>query len=213
MNSSVALFFISNVVAAVLLGGKFVRKSDPVFKYFGWGLLFDALAFAMWTIGYMNSGQLLNYITYGAVAFLISLIIFFYASLQRAQTSTRLLMTVLGAAVIIGIFFVGRYSANFAFISPEGFLFFNLTPMVQMLYIFALAFTTIPLIDMVASKFEAPYSALVRYGFIAQIVGGIMLITNMDVQVLYITGWIIGIVYLVLWTTLLFGSKAWPRNS
>ena len=36
-----------------------------------------------------------------------------------------------------------------------------------------------------------------------------MLITSTDVQVLYVTGWIIGIVYFVLWTTLLFNRKAW----
>jgi len=80
-----------------------------------------------------------------------------------------------------------------------------------MLYIFALSLTTLPLIDLVASKFEGSYSALVRYGFIAQIVGGIMLITSNDVQVLYITGWVVGTIYFVLWTTLLFSHKAWSK--
>jgi hypothetical protein len=209
MNSSVVLFFASNVLAAALLGGKFVRKSDPVFKYFGFGLLFDALAFLMWTIGYVKSEQLLSFVTFGAVALLISLAIFLFASLQRASAGTRLWLTVLGVAAIAGIFFVGRASVNLAYISPEGLLFFNLTPLVQMLYIFALAFTFVPLIDLVASKFEGGYSTLVRYGFIAQLVGGIMLITSKDVQVLYIVGWVIGVVYLILWATLVFSKKAW----
>ena len=210
MNSSVVLFFVSNVLATVLLGGKFVSRKDPVFKYFGIGLLLDAAAFAMWTIGYVNPEQLLTFITFGAVAFLISLVVFLYASLEQAPASTRLLVTVLGAAAVAGIFYVGRYvdPAN-AFVSPEGFLFFNLTPFVQMLYTFALALITLPVIDLVASKFKAPYSALVRYGLIAEVVGGIMLITNKDAQTLYITGWIIGTVYFVLWATLLFNRKAW----
>ena len=214
MNSSVVLFFVSNVLATVLLGGKFVSRKDPLFKYFGIGLLLDAAAFAMWTIGYVNPEQLLTFITFGAVAFLVSLVVFLYASLEQAPANTRLLVTVLGAVAVAGIFYVGRYvdPAN-AFISPEGFLFFNLTPFVQMLYTFALALITLPVIDLVASKFKAPYSALVRYGLIAEVVGGIMLITNKDAQTLYITGWIIGIVYFILWATLLFNRKAWSSTN
>ncbi len=209
MNSSVVLFFISNVLATVLLGGKFVSRNDRVFKYFGIGLLLDATAFAMWTIGYINPGQLLTFVTFGAMAFLASLVVFLFASLQQTPASTRLLVTLLGAAAVIGIFYVGNQSANSAFISPEGFLFFNLTPLVQMIYLFGLAFASLPLIDMIASRFKAPFSALVRYGLITEVVGGIMLITNKDAQVLYITGWIIGIVYFALWATLLFNRKAW----
>ena len=213
MNISVVLFFASNVLAAVLLGGKFVSKKDPVFKYFGIGLLFDAVAFAFWTIGYVNSGLLLNCVTFGAIALLISLVFFLYASLQNHSASGRTLGIVLGAIAVIGIFLVGRYSPNLAYISPEGLLFFNLTPLVQMLYVFALSLTFLPLTDLVASKFGSPFSALVRYGFIAQFVGGIMLITSKDVQVLYITGWVIGIVYFVLWATLLFNRKAWSNTN
>jgi hypothetical protein len=213
MNSSVVLFFASNVLAAALLGAKFARKNDPVFKYFGFGLLFDALAFLMWTIGYINSGQLLSFVTFGAIAFLISVIIFLFASLQSASANVRLWITICGVLAVVGIFFVGRYSENLAFISPEGLLFFNLTPLVQMLYIFALTLTFVPLIDLLASKFDGGYSSLVRYGFIAQLVGGIMLITSKDVQVLYIVGWVIGIVYLILCLTLLFSKKAWLKVS
>ena len=208
MNSTVALFFAINVLAAALIGGKFLSKNNPVFKYFGVGLLFDALAFAFWTIGYVNSSWLLNCVTLGAITLLVSLVFFLYASLQNHSAGNRTLGTVLGIVVVIVIFMIGRYSPNLAYISPEGLLFFNLTPLVQMLYVFALAFTFLPLTDLVASKFGSPYSALVRYGFIAQFVGGIMLITNTDVQVLYVTGWVIGIVYLVLCVAL-FNKKVW----
>ncbi|HLC76719.1 MAG TPA: hypothetical protein VJH04_00790 [archaeon] len=212
MNLPVLLFFAHNVLATVLLGGKFARSSDRIFRYFGIGLLLDAFAFAMWTIGYVNSEQLLTFVTFGAIAFLVSLVFFLYASLQQTSTTTRLLVTALGVAAVIGIFYVGRYGdPASAYISPEGYLFFNLTPLVQMLYTFALALVSFPVIDLVASKFKTPYSVLVRYGLIAEVVGGIMLITSKDVQALYITGWIIGTVYFVLWTTLLFNRKAWQN--
>ena len=190
-------------------GGKFVSKKDAVFKYFGIGLLLDAVAFAFWTIGYVNAVLSLICVTFGAIALLVSLVFFLHASLRNHSASTRVWGTVLGIVAAIGNFIVGRYSPNLAYISPEGLLFFNLEPLVQMLYIFALAFTFLPLTDLVASKFSDPYAALVRYGFIVQFIGGIMLIVMKDVQVLYITCWIIGIVYLVLWVTLLFSRKAW----
>jgi heme/copper-type cytochrome/quinol oxidase subunit 4 len=212
MNSSVALFFGINVLAAAIIGGKFLNRKNPVFKYFGIGLLLDALAFAFWTIGYVNSNSLLVCVTLGAVTLLISLVFFLYASLQNHSATNRVLGTMLGVIAVIVIYVIGRNSPNVAYISPEGLLFFNLTPLVQMLYVFALAFTFLPLTDLVASKFSSPYSGLVRYGFIAQFVGGIMLITNTDVQVLYITGWMIGIVYIVL-CVLFFNNKVWHNTN
>ncbi|KKU79100.1 MAG: hypothetical protein UY04_C0017G0008 [Parcubacteria group bacterium GW2011_GWA2_47_7] len=214
MNVSVVLFFVHNVLATVLLGSKFVRRSDPVFRYFGIGLLLDALAFAMWTLGYLNPDQLLNFITFGAIALLVSFVFFLYASLQQVASGARSLVTMLGVVAILGIFYVGRYGDPASGdISPEGLLFFNLTPLVQMLYIFALAFVAFPVIDIVASRFKAPYSTLIRYGLIAEVVGGILLITSKDVQVLYIMGWIIGVVYAALWGTLFFSKKAWSSVS
>lgn len=209
MNSSVLAFFVTNVLAAALLGGKFAAKKDPVFRYFGIGLLFDAVAFAFWTLGYISPTILLNCITFGAIALLISLVFFLVASLQEYSTGTRTLGAVIGAVAVVAIFFIGRSSPNLAFISPEGLLFFNLAPFVQMLYIFALSFTFLPLTEFIAAKFRAPYSALIRYGFITQFVGGVMLITSKDVQALYITGWVIGIVYLCLWLVLFFSKSAW----
>jgi hypothetical protein len=209
MNSSVLAFFVTNVLAAALLGGKFAAKKDRVFKYFGIGLLFDAVAFAFWTIGYISPSVLLSCVTFGAIALLVSLVFFFIASLQEYSTGTRTLGAVIGAIVVVAIFFIGRSSPNLAFVSPEGLLFFNLAPFVQMLYIFALSFTFLPPTEFIAAKFNAPYSALVRYGFIAQFVGGVMLITSKDVQALYITGWVIGIVYVCLWLVLFFSKSAW----
>jgi hypothetical protein len=212
MNTSVTLFFVGNILATVLLGSKFVSRRDAACRYLGVGLLLDAAAFLMWTIGYVNPDALLQYITYGAVAFLASLVVFVYASLQEAPATSRLPIAFLGAVAAFGIFYAGRYiDPASAYISPDGLLFFNLTPFVQMIYTFALALAAFPAIDAVASKFKAPFATLVRYGFIVEVVGGIMLITNKDVATLMITGWVIGIVYFVLWATLLFNKKAWSN--
>jgi hypothetical protein len=212
MNIAVFLFFIHNVLATFFLGMKFKGRQDRAFKFFGFALLLNAVAFAVWTFGIIRPENLLISVTIGAIIFLASLVFFLSASLQKAQPTTRLLLTGLGVVAVLGIFFVGHADPATAYISSEGFFFFNLGPLMQMLYIFALALATLPAVDVVASKFTSSYAALLRYGFIAEVVGGIMLITSKDTQVLYIVGWIIGLVYLLLWTTFLFNKKAWSEN-
>lgn len=211
MNVLVLLFFVHCVLATVLLGGKFANRNEGVFKSFGIALLLDAVAFAAWTFGVIRPESLLTSVTIGAICFLASLVFLLRTSAQDAQASTRQLLTAAGIALVLGIFYVGRYvDPADAFISPEGFLFFNLQPLVQMLYIFGLTLAALPAIDMVASKFRSSYSALVRWGFVAQVAAGVVLITSNDTQSLYITGWIVGIVYVALWGTLLFNRNAWP---
>jgi hypothetical protein len=191
---------------------KFKGRADRVFKFFGIALLLDATAFVAWTFGVIRPENLLISVTVGAVLFLISLVFFLRTSVQQAQPTTRSLVTGLGVVAILGIFYIGHNDPALAYISPEGFFFFNLSPLVQMLYIFGLTLAMLPAIDLVASKFKSSYAVLVRYGFIAEVVSGILLITSKDTQVLYIAGWVIGIVYLLLWTTLLFSKKAWSEN-
>jgi len=69
----------------------------------------------------------------------------------------------------------------------------------------------LPAVDLIASKFKLSYSLIFRYSLIAQVCGGIMLIISKDSQVLYVTGLIIGLVYLLLLITFIFNSKAWAK--
>jgi hypothetical protein len=211
MNPLVLLFFLHNFLATLFLGMKFVRREDRVFKSFGFALLLDAVAFAVWSFGVIRPESLLICVTIGAVFFLISLVFFLNTSLQSTQTTTRWLLTAVGVVAVSGIFYIGHIEPTTAYISTEGFLFFNLQPMVQMLYIFALTLTALPAIDLVASKFKSSYAVLIRYGFIAEVSAGIILITSNDTTVLFITGLVIGIIYFLLWTSLLFSKRAWSN--
>jgi hypothetical protein len=165
----------------------------------------------MWLFGIIRPENLLISVTVGAILFLVSLVFFLYSSVQKEKSTTRWLLTGIGIASVLGIFYVGHIDPATAYISEEGFLFFNLQPLMQMLYIFGLMLTAIPAIELIASKFESPYALLVRYGFIAEAVSGIMLIISKDTKVLYIAGWVIGVVYFFLWFTLLFNKKAWTN--
>ena len=209
MNTQVALYFVSNVIATLIVGAKFATKSEKTLKTFGDALLIAALAFALWTIGYLSQSMFLIMVTAGAIALLISFYFFFRVSLHDISSNARMGFSILGIVVLLAIFIVGHYSATSAFISPEGFLFFNLAPFVQMLYIFALIIAAVPAMNYVASKFHGGYAALVRYGFLVEVAGGIMLITSTDTSTLYVAGWVIGVVNLILWVTLLVSKKAW----
>lgn len=213
MNTSVVLFFLFNVLATAVLGIKFANKrDDKVFKMFGIALLFNAAAFAVWSFGVIRPESLLNSVTLGTIIFLISLVFLFYTSIQKVESvNTRRGLMVLGVIVVLGVFYIGHLDPSYAYISSEGYLFFNLGPLMQMLYVFILALVALPAVDLVASKFKSSYSVIFRYSLIAQISGGIMLLTSKDFQVLYVTGLIIGFVYLLLLIIFVFKSKAWAN--
>lgn len=210
MNLAVTLFFIGNVLATLLLGIKFVSRADRTLKVFGIGLLLNALAFAIWTFGVVvQPVSVLAYVYWGVVVFLASLIFLVYASLPTVSSTLRWFLTVLGFVVACTIFYIGLGSPNAAYISPEGLFFFNLDPLMQMLYVFALSLAAFPAIDAAASRFSFGYATLLRYGLIAEVVGGIILMTSKDILTLTLTGWFIGIVFLVLWVIFLFSRRAW----
>jgi len=212
MNIQVALYFLSNAIVTLIVGGKFATKNKKSFKAFGVALIIDAFAFVLWTIGYLNQATLLTMITAGAIALLVSFLFFFRVPLYEEMSSkTRTNISILGAIALFVIFIIGKYSSNYAFVSTEGFLFFNLTPLVQMLYIFALIISVVPAVNLVASKFNGRYSSLILYGFLVQVAGGIMLITSTDVYTLYIVGWVIGIVNFILGGSLLLSKKIWQN--
>ncbi len=213
MNVLVLLFFLHNVLATLLLGGKFVSRKDSVFKNFGIALLLDAAAFAAWSLGILQPDYLLTSVTVGAVLFLISLVFMVRASVGHASPTTQWGATIVSIIAAFVIFYIGHGDPALAYISTEGFFFFNLSPMIQMFYIFALLLAAVPAIDAVASRFTGGYAALVRYGFVAEVAASMMLITSTDASVLYLVGWVIGVVYVALWGTLLFNRKAWAGTN
>lgn len=214
MNIAVVLFFLHNIVATALLGYKFVVRKDPVFKNFGIALLLDSAAFVVWSAAVvLKPSDLELFVTVGAAFFIASLVFLLITGTQKASANTKGMLVILGVLVGIALF-LGRtffYPSAPAF-SSEGLFFFNLEPIITMVYIFGLLLSALPAIDAVASKLEHSYSSLVRYGFITEVAGGIILITTTNTQVLYIIGWIMGAAYLALWSILLFSQNAWKNT-
>lgn len=218
MNLPVLAFFLHNVLATVLLGGKFAKQGDPVFRNFGFALLLDALAFAVWSYAILaRPTNLEDFVSWGTAIFIVSLLFLLNAGLQGAAQSLRRTLVIIGAVVGAVVFYVGGMAAfpSTPAISADGFFFFNVHPLLQALYVFMLALTAFPAIDAVARKFSGAYANLVRYGFTAAVAGGMILVTSTSMETaaqneaLYLAGGILGLVYLVLWVSLVFNRKAW----
>lgn len=215
MNVLVLLFFLQNIVVTAILGYKFFTRKNPVFKNFGIALFLNTIAFSIWSFAIIQqTSNLSQYVTAGAAFFITSLVFLLLAGTQEMKAGTRTGIVTIGVIAGIALFYIRTFMyPSFPSFSPEGLLFFNLQPIVQMLYIFGLALAAFPAIEAVACKFKGSYASLVRYGFIVEIMGGVILITSSNAQVLYILGWIMGTVYFVLCVTLLFGKKAWSTSN
>jgi|GEM_PF-1502722 len=218
MNTLVLLFFAQNVIASALLGGMFVAKRDTVLRSFGIALLLDAAAFLIWSVAVVTRpSNLEDYVSIGTAVFIVSLVFLCRAGTQQFSQGMQRILMVVAAVIGAGIFYLGGLAANPSTpgFSADGFFFFNVHPFLQALYVFAFVLVAFPAIEALASRFTGAYRELIRYGFAVQVAGGVLLITAESVfsnaQALYFIGWTIGIVYFVLWATLLFRRSAWSN--
>lgn len=214
MNIFVALFFLHNVLATALLGGKFFARKDKVLKSFGIALLLNCVAFAIWSLAVLTQPQnIATYVTYGVVFFIAALVFLLNTGTQDLKPGARQKILI-GGSVLAAVLFYLRtfvYSATPSF-SPEGFFFFNVHPLMQMFYIFALVISSLLALKLVASRFSNGYATLIWFCFLIEVIGGVLLITTRDSQVLYLTGLIMGTAYVALWVPLLLNSKSWPTK-
>lgn len=210
MNIAVLLFFLHTTIATTIVGGVFVKREGALAKYFGLGLLLETVAFAAWGLAIVMPDMLATMVTVGAVLTLVSFLFFMRAGIDHMAPSQRMTALFIGTLFVVGTFVAGRYVfPTPKFISDEGFLFFNLAPFVQLMYVTMLLVVSMPLVAKVASLFKEGYDTLVTYTLIIQVVGAVTLITSTDPQSLLAAGWAIGIAYLLLWVTLLFGKDIW----
>ena len=216
MNILVVLFFLQNIIVTAILGYKFFsQKKNLSFKNFGIALFLNTIAFAIWSFAIIQQASNLDqYVTAGAAFFIASLVFLLIAGTQEMKAGMRMGIVTIGIIVGVVLFYARTFMYPSApSISPEGLFFFNLQPVVQMLYIFGLGLAAFPAIEAVASRFKGSYASLVRYSFIIEVMGGVILMTSSNTQMLYVLGWIMGTVYFVLCATLLFSKKAWSLSN
>lgn len=210
MNPLVILFFAHTTLATALLGGRFLSKRIPFARYFGIALLLDAVAFGVWGTALVLPAALPVLVTIGAVSALISFVFFLKAGMVDLPTSIQYPSLAAATAFVAATFYVGRYVfPTPKFISGEGFLFFNMHPFVQVMYIAGLLLTTFLAIEKIGTVVADRVSILVKFLLVIQVIGTIVLITNIDTLSLLVVGWCMGLSYFALWTMLLFRKGIW----
>jgi len=210
MNMLVGLFFLHTVVATIILGVLFLKKTAQGAKHFGVALLLTALAFGLWGLILVFPSALTLLITLGALAALASFVVYLCVGIGGLPSMTKKALLALGVVGVVATFIAGRFIfPTQQSISEEGLLMFNLAPFVQMLYIFMLITVSVPAIEKICKMFKGGYATLVKYLLLVQVFGGIILITSVDTMVLMTAGWIIGTAYFVLWSTLVFKKDIW----
>ena len=210
MKIMVLLFFMHNTLATALLGVRFLSKGGTFSTYFGIGLLFDAVAFGAWGAALVSPENLPVLVTTGAVLALLSFLLFLKSGIVDLPSTIQTRAVAIGAIFIAATFVAGRYIfPTPKFVSDEGFLFFNLHPFVQVMYITALVIAAFPAMEKAGSMFRGGYSMLVKFLLAIQVIGTIVLITNTDTLSLIVVGWCMGLSYFLLWTMLLFRRGIW----
>lgn len=214
MNILVASFFLHNVLATAYLGSKFFSEKDKVLKSFGTALLLNCVAFVIWSFAILTRTEnLTTYVTYGVAFFIVALVFLLNTGIQNLKSDARWKLLLAGSLLGAILFYLRTFVyPSIPSFSPEGFFFFNIHPLMQMFYIFGLVITSILAINSVSSKFRGFYAALIRFCFLIEVIGGIILITTKDAQVLYLSGWVMGTAYFALWAPLLFNKKVWSIN-
>lgn len=214
MNLLVTLFFLHNVLATAYLGSKFYSQKDKVLKSFGIALLLNSVAFTIWSFAVLTKPENLStFVTIGVGFFITALVFFLNTATQNLKSDLRSKLLIIGSLFGIVLFYLRTfvYPAS-PYFSSEGFFFFNIHPLVQLLYAVGLFVIALPAVMLVASKFKNFYTTLIRSCFLVEIIGGIVLITTSDSQILYLAGLIMGTAYFALWVPLLFNKKVFPIN-
>jgi hypothetical protein len=208
--SALVVLKLCNIIATLMLGLKFKAQESVIMKNFGYALLLNGLAFITWSSAVVLRPESLDvYITVGALFFAISLVFFLLAGTQKNANNKSVVIMGVVAITIFFIFRVVVWPSNPEF-TESGMLLFNINPIIQMMYIFGLGLVIIPAIYAISKQFNSVGTSLiVRYGFIVQVMGGLVLITSTDQTVLFVNGLVISITYILLWMYLLLNRAAW----
>lgn len=207
----VALFFVHAAAASLAAGALLFPKKDPAVKFFGLGLILSSIAFATWAMLAANRLDNIRILAGLAAVFLIlSLFAFFIAGIQHLQAAASYRAALfIGAVAAVGLFVLRTsvYPAHLL-VTPGGFLVFELQTPVQVAYIAAITASILPAAGAVAGKFKKSFVApLINGCFTALAIGGIILVTSADTDLILLDGIAMTIAFLLLWTTLLFGGR------
>jgi hypothetical protein len=202
MNSLVISFFVLTTLLSFIagVGVRHVSISDTARRY-GIGMVLTSIAFAIWsiTIFLRNSASLDTYITIGLVPLMLGMIFFIWSGASNYDRQKQVLLITLGVVgTIVLMVMRGFYPSN-PYFSPEGLFFFGPHPLVLFFEVLFISASVIPSVLNVGRSITDKLSSnIFQVGMFTALIGTILLITSSANLVLFLSGWAIGIAFLLL---------------
>ncbi len=192
MNFMVGLFFLSATLIGLVAALQFLQAKNKTLKAFGFGLLLNSLAFAIWTAAVLiQPAQLEAWVTIGVVPFILSLLAYLSAGIQKLPNKSQQNLLAAASVLGVGLFALRTYVLpSHADFSADGLFFFNPDPVVNAIYVVSLVFVGLVAIPAASGKFKNFVDRTVFVAaFTTLVIGGILLLTTKDTTLLYLTGY------------------------
>jgi hypothetical protein len=196
INISVAAFFTSCAALLGFISIFYLRQKAAIFRYFGLGLLLNAVAFLFWLyIVVVHPANIVPIVGVGVVFYLLSFISFFVATLSDIKGKARLALSSLGILFLIAIVALRFiYAKSNPILSDNGMFWFNANQIVVYTYILAMSFSVIPAVYKVSKKIKnATLRAIVQIGFTQFVISTVVMLVSPDVYLQNINGWVMTI--------------------
>ena len=205
-NFMVVAFFIVGTIVLTFLGWRFASDPNPVFRQFGIGLGFVALASAIWSvIVWVHPDELEFWNSIGVSVFVPSYFFFLNAATENWLPRSRKLVLVGAAAYLIALFalrtFVLPSEPSF---SERGLFYFNAQPLVLLLYIVSFAGSASSAVYAVVRAITLRWLAtttLVSFNLV--IMCSVILLASYDDDLQIYNGLLMGIGFLALFAVYL----------
>ena len=182
-NFAVVAFFVLGSVATTFIAWRFASGPEPIFKRFGYGLVFIAAALATWAvIVWIRPDNLHAWASVGVALFLPSVLFFLGSAIDGWSPKNRKLTISVVAVCIVGLFIARTFLApSDPSFSERGLFYFNARPIALLAYVFVFAGTLLPAVYAVSRKIADRTVGRVTFvAFNLIILCGIVRLTSYD---------------------------------
>lgn len=204
MAGLVILFFVFVtlcVFATAYLLPRYVQSSSA--RRFGLGLALVGIAFAIWSFAVITKpvDTLYLWVTIGLVIMIAALVLIVSAAtshLRQSEQQLALGLTIVFAAVLIVVRF---FYPSTPYFSAAGLFYFGQQPVITFLTVALLGGTIVPAVLAIAREMKEKdlLSSNVFIGVcMTELIGGVLLLSSRDDNLLILVGWAMGIAFAFL---------------
>jgi hypothetical protein len=191
INYNVVAFFLAATLMLGYLGFQFRKIKKQPMSYFGTGLIFVSLAFAIWLyIVAAHPENIKLIVSLGILPLAASFILFLLAATADVKAKYRVPLYIINGAILASFvllrFFV--YDSNPGF-TANGYFAFNVDPVVIYFYALVTAFNLIPAIYVIGRHIKQDLLRIAfELGFTLVAVGLVVMVSSQQESLQFVNG-------------------------